>query len=100
MAIDLVARFECLVGARDAALELLSDYARHVLASAGTQRFEIYTEREGPERIVVIERYTDEASFRAHLADPANGRFNNRLAPLIAGGASELTRLESVVDPK
>lgn len=43
---------------------------------------------------MVIECYRDEDAFKAHLADPENAVFNDKLRPLISGDASELTFLE------
>lgn len=96
MAVDLIATFECVAGERAQVAALISDYARHVNDSPGTVRFDVYTQRDNPNQFVVIERYVDEAAFQAHLADPANGSFNAKLGPLIAGDASELTFLTRI----
>ncbi len=96
MAVDLIATFECVAGERTQVAALISDYARHVNASPGTVRFDVYTQRENPNQFVVIERYADEAAFQAHLADPANDSFNAKLGPLITGDASELTFLTRI----
>ena len=94
MAVNLVARFECRDGAREVVADLVGAYSEHVNSSPGTVRFEVYTERDDPNRFVIVERYEDEAAFKAHLADPANAAFNDKLGPLISGDASELTFLD------
>lgn len=94
MPLDLIARFDCLTGAREAVMDLLTGYAAEVLVAPGVERFEFYTERARPDAVVVLERYTDAAAFQAHLDDPANARFNRELAPLVAAGGSRLTFLE------
>lgn len=94
MTVSLIARFECRDGAREVVADLIGAYAEHVNASLGTVRFEVYTERDDPNQFVIIECYRDEDAFKAHLADPANTAFNDKLGPLITGDASELTFLE------
>jgi quinol monooxygenase YgiN len=96
MPVDLIAQFECRRGRRAAVLQLLADYAGLVTRSAGTLRFEVYTEESNLDRVLVIERYVDGTAFQAHLADPANGQFNRELGPLIVGGGSQLTLLSAV----
>lgn len=96
MSIDLIARFECREGERDAVHTLVSNYAAKVRDDPGAVRFEIYTERGEPNRFVVIERYADDSSFQAHLSDPANLTFNRLLAPHIATPDSTLTFLDRV----
>ena len=95
MAVNLIAKFECRDGARDPVSALIGAYAEHVITSPGTQRFEVYTERDNPNQFVIIEQYRDEEAFQGHLADPENAVFNDRLGPLIAGDASELTFLQT-----
>ena len=94
MAVNLIARFECRDGARDVVAGLIGSYAEHVNASPGTVRFAVHTERDNPNQFVIVECYADEAAFEAHLADPENATFNEKLGPLIVGDASELTVLE------
>ena len=94
MTVNLIARFECRDGARDVVAGLIGGYSEHVNESPGTVRFEVYTERDNPNQFVIIECYENQAAFEAHLADPANATFNEKLGPLISGDASELTFLD------
>lgn len=94
MAVRLISRFECRDGARGVVAGLIGAYSEHVNASPGTVRFEVYTERDNPNQFVIIECYRDEDVFKAHLADPENAVFNDKLGPLISGDASEPTFLE------
>ena len=94
MAVNLIARFECRDGAREVVADLIGAYSEHVNSSPATVRFEVYTERDNPNQFVIIECYRDEEAFKAHLADPENAAFNDKLGPLISGDASELTFLE------
>lgn len=67
---------------------LLDAYAKHCLAMDGTERFEVYLDRDARRQVVVIERYRDEDAFRRHLADPENGVLNAKLADLTDGGST------------
>ena len=51
---------------------------------------------ERPGEYVVFETYRDRAAFEAHLGSAHSVAFNERLAPLVAGGGSRLTWLSPV----
>lgn len=85
MAVSLIARFECHDGVRGVVADLIGAYSEHVNDSPGTVRFEVYTERDNPNQFVIIECYRDEDVFKAHLTDPENAVFNDKLGPLISG---------------
>lgn len=86
-AVDLIATIPARVETVAEVRELLSAYAEHCLAMDGTDRFEVYLDRDGAQ-VVVIERYRDEAAFQLHLGDPENGVLNARLADLTDGGST------------
>ena len=71
--------------------QLLDQYGEHVRSMDGTERFEVYQNRDASE-IIVLERYRDDDAFAEHLADPENAVLNDRLAELTDGG-SQLTFL-------
>ena len=57
-----------------------------------TELLEAYLD-QGNGAMVVVERYVDADAFEAHLANPANGVFNAKLAQLLGGGGSSLQML-------
>lgn len=85
--VDLIAVIPCREGRGAEVLGLLREYAVHVNADPGCDRFEVYVDRDDSDRIVVLERYRDDAGFAAHIADPANAELNVRLASLTQGGS-------------
>lgn len=85
--VDLIAAIPSRPGMGSQVLALLQEYARHVNADPGSARFEVYADRDDPDRIVVIERYHDDSAFAAHLADPENAVLNGKLADLTLGGS-------------
>ena len=87
-AVDLIATIPARVETVAEVRELLNAYAEHCLAMDGTERFEVYLDRDVTRNVVVIERYRDEAAFQLHLGDPANGVLNARLADLTDGGST------------
>ncbi|MFT4135709.1 putative quinol monooxygenase [Microbacterium sp.] len=88
MAVDLIATIPAREHTVARVRELLDAYAAHCLAMDGTERFEVYLDRDLPHHVVVIERYRDETAFAAHLADPENGVLNGALADLTDGGST------------
>lgn len=86
-AVDLIASIPSREGCGGQVLTLLQEYAVHVNADPGCDRFEVYVDRDDSDRIVVIERYRDDAAFADHLADPENAVLNGRLAELTLGGS-------------
>lgn len=86
-AVDLIASIPARPGRGDEVLALLREYAVHVNANPGCDRFEVYVDRDDPDRVVVVERYRNEDAFAAHLTDPENGVLNARLADLTLGGS-------------
>ncbi len=87
-AVDLIAT----IPARDDTIvevrTLLDAYAAHCRAMDGTERFEVYLDRDVTHNVVVIERYRDEAAFQLHLGDPENDVLNTKLADLTDGGST------------
>lgn len=86
-AINLIAQIPARPETATEVKELLDAYAEHVLSMDGSERFEVYLDRDAPERVVVLERYRDEDAFAAHLADPENEVLNAKLADLTDGGS-------------
>lgn len=66
----------------------LDEYAKHVLSMDGSERFEVYIDKEVPTRVVVIEQYRDEAAFAEHIADPENAVLNGKTLPLLESEVS------------
>ncbi len=75
----------------DEVVALLKEYGEHVLQMDGSERFEVFRNRDKDE-VIVIERYRDDDAFALHLADPENEVLNAELAALTPGG-SDLTFL-------
>ncbi|MGN6198898.1 putative quinol monooxygenase [Humibacter sp.] len=96
MSKHLYARFRALPGAGDAVASLVAGYRRSVTAEPGNVRFDAHRLTDDPDTFFVYEEYRDEAAFKAHLAAEHCTRFNEDFAPLVVGGASELTWLEPV----
>lgn len=92
----LYAEFQAVPGAGDAVASLVAGYRQDVMTERGSVRFDAHRLREDPDRFFVYEEYADDEAFSAHLADPANARFNAALAPLVVGGGSTLTWLHPV----
>lgn len=87
VAVDLIAAIPSRPGKGPEVLALLQEYAVHVNADPGCDRFEVYLDRDDSDQVVVIERYHDDAAFAAHLADPENAVLNAKLADLTLGGS-------------
>lgn len=85
--VDLIASIPSRPGLGSQVLALLQEYAVHVNADPGCDRFEVYVDRDDADRIVVLERYRDDAAFADHLADPENAVLNAKLAELTLGGS-------------
>lgn len=86
-AVNLIAQIPSRPGKGAEVLALLQEYAVHVNADPGCDRFEVYLDREQGDQVVVIERYRDGAAFEAHIADPQNAVLNGKLAELTLGGS-------------
>ena len=87
-AVNLIATIPAYANTADEVRRLREDYAAHCLTRDGTERFEVYVDRDNPTTVVVVERYADDRAFAEHLADPANAVLNDALASLTDGGSS------------
>ena len=87
-AINLIATIKAHQQSASEVHALLVAYGAHVLTMDGSERFEVYVDRDEPTVLIVIERYRDEAAFEEHLADPANAELNAKMAPLTDGGST------------
>ncbi len=87
MAVNLIAQIEARPDTADAVRVLMDEYAAHVLSMEGSDRFEVYRDKDNPTRIVILEQYRDDDAFAAHLADPENETLNARLSKLTDGGS-------------
>ena len=88
MAVNLIAQIEARPDTVDDVKVLMDEYAAHVLSMEGSDRFEVYRDKDIPTRIVIIEQYRDDDAFAAHLADPENETLNAKLGELTPGGSS------------
>ena len=86
--IQLIARIDAHPETADAVYDLLTAYGQHVLTMDGSERFEVYRDRDNSRQIIVIERYRDQQAFAEHLADPENAVLNGKLADLTDGGSA------------
>lgn len=86
--VDLIATIRANPGKGSAVRQLLDGYAVHCMRMPGTERFEVYTDRDDRDVIMVVERYVDDSAFANHLADPENGVLNGSLAALTPEGSS------------
>lgn len=93
---SLYARIHALPGHADAVAGLLVDLATAVRSERGNIAFEPWREAATEGSFFVYEVYADADAFAAHLASSHTVEFNAALAEHVAGGASELTNLESV----
>ena len=87
-AVNLIASIPARAETVDDVRALLVEYAAHVVAMPGAERFEVYVDRDNPTTVVVVERYADDKAFAEHLADPANAVLNDALASLTDDGSS------------
>ncbi|MFE6735033.1 putative quinol monooxygenase [Microbacterium sp. NPDC057650] len=92
----LHATFTARPGAGDPVAALLRDFAVAVRAEPGCVVFDATRLVDAPDRFFVYEEYRDEASFQAHLANPAGGPFNAALQELIVEPRSQLTFLTRI----
>lgn len=88
MAVNLIAQIEARPETVDEVKTVMEEYAVHVLSMNGSDRFEVYRDKDIPTRIVIIEQYRDDDAFAAHLADPENETLNAKLADLTPDGSS------------
>ncbi len=89
-AIDIIATIRTRPEDAAEVTEMLAVYGRRCREMEGTDRFEVYVDRDDPTTIVVLERYRDQAAVDLHSADPANAELNEALERLAIGGGSEL----------
>lgn len=92
----LYAEFRAVPGAGDAVASLVAGYRADVTAEPGNLRFDAHRLADDRDRFFVYEEYLDQAAFDAHVASEHCARFNAAFAPLVVGGGSTLTWLESV----
>lgn len=96
MTVTLIASFTARPGHRDHVADLIASFAQEVRREPGNLVFLPYTANDGDHDFLVYEQYRDEASFAAHLANPAGKPFNEALAQHITGEHSELRFLTRV----
>ena len=90
MEVSLIAHIEARAGHADELAARLVAHTRDVRAEPGNRLFQVYRRRDAPDRFDIVETYTDEAAFAAHIAAPHSVRFNAWLAGVAAGGGSQL----------
>jgi quinol monooxygenase YgiN len=94
--IFLYAEFTAKEGHGDAVAALVRAYGAQVGAEPGNVRFDAHRLADDANRFFVYEEYADEAAFQTHVATAHCAAFNEAFAPLVVGGASQLTMLEPV----
>ena len=90
--INLIAFIPANEGSAEQVHDLLVEYGEHVLTMDGAERFEVFSNQDDPNQLIVVERYRDQQAFDEHLADPENEVLNTAMADLTDGG-SQLTFL-------
>ncbi len=85
--VNLIAQIEARIETVSDVHALMDRYAEHVLSMDGSERFEVYRDRDTPTRIVILEQYRDEQAFSEHLADPENETLNALLGQLTDHGS-------------
>ena len=96
MIVALYAEFAPVTGCEPLVTRLIADYAEQVRGEPGNLQFDAHHVRGQHPSVFVFERYRDRAAFETHLASDHGRVFNQRLAPLIIGGASRLTMLDPI----
>lgn len=91
----LYAEFVALPGSEPRVADLVETLTAAVRAEAGCLQFDPFTRVDNPRHWVVMEGYTDEEAFQAHLGSEHGRAFNAEIADHIAGGASSLVWLAS-----
>jgi quinol monooxygenase YgiN len=87
----VVATYQVAVGEIDATVLLVEELARHSRQEPGCRSYTVARSREDPSRIVLVERYDDDAAFQAHLDSPHYQRIGKGLIrPLLESRAVEL----------
>ena len=84
----LIAELTARAGCDKEVSSVLSEYAVHVRNEPGNETFECYQTEDAPLKFLVYEIYSDEAAFKAHLADPMNTKINEQLSGITEGGSS------------
>jgi quinol monooxygenase YgiN len=89
----LYAEFVALPGSERRVADLVEALTPAVRAEVGCLQFDPFTRVDNPRHWVVMENYTDEDAFQAHLGSEHSKAFNLGVADHIAGGASSLVWL-------
>jgi quinol monooxygenase YgiN len=92
----LYAEFTALDGAADLVEQLLMVLTDAVRKEPGNLVFDAYRKADDPQAFFVYEVYADEDAFLSHLGREHGRVFNERLAELVHGGGSRLTRLTPI----
>jgi quinol monooxygenase YgiN len=92
----LYAEFTTLEEHESQVAALVEKLVSDVRAEPGNVRFDAWVRRDAPREYVVLEIYSDQASFESHLKSAHCVEFNERLGTLVVGGGSKLTWLSPV----
>ena len=84
MAIRLLVPMDALPERREELVTTFSTLAAEVRQEPGCEEYELYQSTEQPNRMVLLERWVDEASLAAHAE--RNRQRGLNLAPLRSGG--------------
>ena len=95
----VIATITALEG-QEAFLEALLDkLAQQVRQEPGNENFLVYRDSNKPACFTIVENYTDEAAFQAHINTPHCFSFNNALKTVAVGGKSSVEFFDSVANP-
>ena len=76
MAVRLIVPMQAAVGKRDELIELFRVRCSEVRLEPGCEEFELYQSTERPDQLLLVEKWTDEATLQAH-AELNRQRGNN-----------------------
>jgi quinol monooxygenase YgiN len=94
--VSLVARIRALPGHEAEVESMLAQYGKTVRQEPGNLIFAANKDAEDSQLFVVYEEYAGQDAFQTHLKAEYGAVFNAALAPLVAGGGSELQMLVPV----
>jgi quinol monooxygenase YgiN len=88
MAVRLIVTFTAHPGKGADFAKAFAPVIREVLREPGCQQYELFVSQDDPDKLVLLEKWTDEAALEAHSA--ANrARGPSPTAPLRAGASME-----------
>ncbi|WP_137167212.1 EthD family reductase [Salinimonas lutimaris] len=95
----VIATITALDGQEAFLAALLEKLAQQVRQEPGNEDFLVYQDSSKPACFTIVENYTDEAAFQAHINTPHCFSFNNALKTVAVGGKSTVEFFDSVGNP-